>query len=79
VIKSRQAGMVNIKRVFMRNEDSQLKELFMNYEDLEDRNKDKLLLVGKKLLSIKNLVKSKNQLSETKKENTELKIETDIL
>jgi len=29
---------------------------FKNYEKLEDKNKDKLLLVGKKLLEIKKLV-----------------------
>ncbi|GHV62513.1 hypothetical protein AGMMS49587_09570 [Spirochaetia bacterium] len=63
----------------MKNEDVQLKELFVNYENLEDRNKDRLLLVGKKLLNIKNLVKSENTISEFKNENMELKIESDTL
>jgi len=38
---------------------------FNNYEELDDKNKDKLLIVGKKLLEIKNLVKD----TKDKKEN----------
>jgi hypothetical protein len=63
----------------MKNEVTQLKEFFKNYENLENNNKDKLLFVGKKLLSIKNLVRSENQSLEMKSDNTELKIEHDIL
>jgi hypothetical protein len=36
--------------------DRQLKELFGNFEKLEDDNKDKLLKVGENLLNIKSLV-----------------------
>jgi hypothetical protein len=44
----------------MNNRDIQLKKLFGNYEKLEDTNKDKLLLIGKKLLRIKTLIEGGN-------------------
>jgi hypothetical protein len=53
----------------MDNKNIQLEKLFGNYEELEDTNKDKLLLIGKKLLGIKTLVKSENK-SKVKDENT---------
>ncbi|AEF85170.1 hypothetical protein TREPR_1432 [Treponema primitia ZAS-2] len=43
----------------MDDEEIQVKELFNNFDNLDDTNKDKLLLVGEKLLNIKTLVKSK--------------------
>jgi hypothetical protein len=46
--------------VIMKNEDIQVIDLTSNFEKLEDENKEKLLIVGKKLLSIKNLVTDKN-------------------
>jgi hypothetical protein len=46
--------------VIMKNEDIQVIDLANNFEKLKDENKEKLLLVGKKLLSIKSLVMNKN-------------------
>lgn len=43
------------------NEDTQIIDLTWNYENLEDKNKDKLLIIGKKLLSIKSLVQNENK------------------
>jgi hypothetical protein len=40
-------------------DDEQLESLMTNYTELEDGEKDKLLLVGKNLLNIKSLVKEK--------------------
>jgi hypothetical protein len=40
----------------MKTEDTQVIDLTRNFENLKDDNKEKLLLVGKKLLSIKSLV-----------------------
>jgi hypothetical protein len=59
-------GTDGIRGSFMEKEDVQLKELFHNYENLEDENRDKLLLVGKKLLSIEGLVKDKTVSSDRK-------------
>jgi hypothetical protein len=53
----------------MDNRDIQLEKLFGNYEELEDTNKDKLLLVSKKLLGIKTLIRSEDK-SKVKDENT---------
>jgi hypothetical protein len=50
----------NNKGVVMKNEDIQVTVLTNNFENLKDENKDKLLLVGKKLLSIKSLVRNDN-------------------
>jgi hypothetical protein len=44
------------KRVVMKNEDKQILVLTGNFENLKDVNKDKLLIVGKKLLNVKELV-----------------------
>jgi hypothetical protein len=44
----------------MEDKNIQLRELFENYEQLKDGNKDKLLMIGKKLLGIKKLVMNKN-------------------
>jgi hypothetical protein len=57
-------------------EDTQLKDLNDNYEKLEDENKDKLLLIGKKLLSIKSLVKGE---TEPENENGELRFNNERL
>jgi hypothetical protein len=57
-------------------EDTQLKDLNDNYEKLEDENKDKLLLIGKKLLSIKSLVKGE---TEPENEKGELKFNNERL
>jgi hypothetical protein len=46
--------------VIMKSEDIQVVDLTSNFEKLEDENKEKLLLVGKKILSIKSLVMGKN-------------------
>ncbi|MFP3088939.1 hypothetical protein LQZ21_01265 [Treponema sp. TIM-1] len=40
----------------MKNEDTQVIDLTSNFANLKDENKEKLLVVGKKLLSIKSLV-----------------------
>jgi hypothetical protein len=40
----------------MKDEDVQVIDLASNFEKLEDENKEKLLIIGKKLLSIKSLV-----------------------
>jgi hypothetical protein len=40
----------------MKTEDTQVIDLTTNFEKLKDENKEKLLLVGKKLLNIKSLV-----------------------
>jgi hypothetical protein len=53
----------------MDNKDIQLNRLFDNFKELEDTNKDKLLLVGKKLLGIKTLIRSEDK-SKVKDENT---------
>jgi hypothetical protein len=42
----------------MKNNDTQVLVLTDNFENLKDENKEKLLIVGKKLLSIKKLVKN---------------------
>jgi hypothetical protein len=44
------------KGVIMKDEDAQVIDLTRNYESLENENKDKLLIIGKKLLDIKSLV-----------------------
>jgi hypothetical protein len=49
------AGMTK-KGENMKTEDTQVIDLTGNFEKLKDDNKEKLLLVGKKLLSIKSLV-----------------------
>jgi hypothetical protein len=49
------AGMTQ-KGENMKTEDTQVIDLTSNFEKLKDENKEKLLLVGKKLLSIKSLV-----------------------
>jgi hypothetical protein len=51
----------------MKNDDTQVTVLTDNFENLKDENKEKLLLVGKKLLSIKSLVRS--EYSNNKNEN----------
>jgi hypothetical protein len=48
-------------------DNEQFETLKTNYDELEDDKKDKLLLIGKKLLSIKSLVKNEKE-SEEKKE-----------
>jgi hypothetical protein len=53
----------------MDNKDIRLNKLFGNYEELEETNKDKLLLIGKKLLGIKTLIKSENK-SKVKDDDT---------
>jgi hypothetical protein len=47
-----------VKGVAMKNDDTQALVLTDNFEKLKEENKEKLLLVGKKLLSIKKLVKN---------------------
>jgi hypothetical protein len=44
----------------MKTKDIQAMDLASNFEKLEDENKEKLLIIGKKLLSIKSLVADKN-------------------
>jgi hypothetical protein len=46
----------------MKNEDTQVIDLTRNFENLKDENKDKLLIVGKKLLSIKSLVQNEKSM-----------------
>jgi hypothetical protein len=56
----------------MKNEDIQVTELTRNFENLKDENKEKLLVVGKKLLSINSLIrneKSKNIKKDVKFKN----------
>jgi hypothetical protein len=48
------------KGVIMKTDDTQVIDLTSNFENLEDKNKEKLLIIGKKLLSIKSLVMDKN-------------------
>jgi hypothetical protein len=57
-------------------EDTQLRDLNSNYEKLEDENKDKLLIIGKKLLSIKTLV---NDEKKPKDEKGEFKVNDERL
>jgi hypothetical protein len=52
----------------MKTEDIQIIDLASNFEKLEDENKEKLLLIGKKLLSIKSLVADKNTGMKLRKE-----------
>jgi hypothetical protein len=43
------------------DEDTQAIDLVYNYEGLEEKNKDKLLIIGEKLLSIKSLAQNENK------------------
>jgi hypothetical protein len=57
----------------MKADDIQVMDLTSNFEKLKDENKEKLLLVGKRLLSIKSLVM--NEKNTKKIENKEFKNE----
>jgi hypothetical protein len=50
----------------MKNNDTQVLVLTDNFENLKDENKEKLLIVGKKLLSIKKLVKNEKSIKTNK-------------
>jgi hypothetical protein len=55
----------------MKTEDMQIIDLASNFEKLEDENKEKLLIIGKKLLSIKTLVADKSTGLKLRKKNLE--------
>jgi hypothetical protein len=57
----------------MKADDIQVMDLTSNFEKLKDENKEKLLLVGKRLLSIKSLVM--NEKNTNKMENKEFENE----
>jgi hypothetical protein len=57
----------------MKNEDIQVTELTRNFENLKDENKEKLLVVGKKLLSINSLIRNENK----KKNNENIKFKNE--
>jgi hypothetical protein len=61
------------KGVVMKNEDTQVLVLTDNFENLKDENKEKLLIVGEKLLSIKSLVRNENPM----KVNKDIKFENE--
>jgi hypothetical protein len=44
----------------------ELENLYRDYNELEDENQKKLLLVGKRLLGVKKLIRTDNNISELK-------------
>jgi hypothetical protein len=45
----------------MKDEDTQAIDLTLNYENLKEENKDKLLIIGEKLLNIKCLAQNEDK------------------
>ncbi|MDR2758682.1 MAG: hypothetical protein LBB78_04825 [Spirochaetaceae bacterium] len=50
----------------MKNKDTQVIDLTHNFENLKDENKEKLLIIGQKLLSIKSLVRNEKPIKMNK-------------
>jgi hypothetical protein len=57
----------------MKADDIQVTDLTSNFEKLKDENKEKLLLVGKRLLSIKSLVTNEKNTKKIENKDVENK------